>query len=293
MPTKWHTAQAPPEWRRPIADRIVADGRERAGGCTVEAVGRVSEEQRRCFLVVKVHLFELVPLAGGILSLVQIVQVLVPQPLRQLYVAQLPVFELESQPHRHLAATEPSACSQSTGPETRKQAGPLQQGAALHVAPSARARTHRHARAKSVLALRERNLDRHLGLEGAEAAGEEMDLLEREVRRDFHQLILCHRHNSARTASGHTVTRGMRAALLDMGSGNAGLASRGVRALKRRAQLTREHLELSSRESFKWLARLDAVCCHRVLPLQPPHAFRTASARGEWPKPRLPRANQS
>ena len=182
------------------------------GACTGEAVGRVSEEQRRCFLVVKVHLFELVPLAGGILSLVQIVQVLVSQPLRQLNVAQLPVFELEGQPHWHLAATEPSAGSQSTRPETRKQAGPLQQAAALHVAASARARTHRHARAKSVLALRERNLDRHLGLEGAEAAGEEMDLLEREVRRDFHQLILCHRHNSARTASGHTVTRGMRAA---------------------------------------------------------------------------------
>ena len=67
--------------------------------------------------------------------------------------------------------------------------------------------------------------------------------------------------------------------LVDTGPGNAGLASGGMRARKRRAQLTREHLELSSRESFKWLARLDAVCCHRVLPLQPPHAFRTASSR--------------
>ena len=109
----------------------------------------MSEEQRRCFLVVKVHLFELVPLAGGILSLVQIVQVLVSQPLRQLDVAQLPVFELEGQPHRHLAATEPSAGSQSTGPETRKQAGPLQQAAALHVAASARARTHTDTRARN------------------------------------------------------------------------------------------------------------------------------------------------
>ena len=119
------------------------------GACTGEAVGRVSEEQRRCFLVVKVHLFELVPLAGGILSLVQIVQVLVSQPLRQLNVAQLPVFELEGQPHWHLAATEPSAGSQSTRPETRKQAGPLQQAAALHVAASARAHTHTDTRARN------------------------------------------------------------------------------------------------------------------------------------------------